>query len=173
MNTKPAMAHPGHGSELMQGIVQQNLTGTLDNFFRRKKLSREPLTPNLVIVGWGIAFLFGAGYTITLEHGKTMVLASKLVYQATAIQAVLLGLVTTIAHKKHAESGKLRGFSPERKGTRVVFTTVAFKNWFLNGYNPLVPVNPLVVPSLTATKMSFLEAKCGVDFPPALLPSSN
>lgn len=74
------MAHPGHGSELIQGIVQQNLT------------------PNLVIVGLGIAFLFGAGHALAPGHGKTMVTAYLVGSQGTAQQAVILGLVTTIAH---------------------------------------------------------------------------
>ncbi|MEM9924108.1 MAG: hypothetical protein AAF915_10220 [Cyanobacteria bacterium P01_D01_bin.50] len=74
------MTDLGHCSELMQGIVKQNLRS------------------NLVIVGLGIIFLFGGGYALAPEHGKTMVKAAKLFYQAMAQQALISGLVTTIAH---------------------------------------------------------------------------
>lgn len=80
LNTKPAFAHSGHGSELMQKIIQQNLT------------------PNLVIAGLGIGFLFGAGHALAPGHGKTMVTAYLVGSQGTPQQAILLGLVTTIAH---------------------------------------------------------------------------
>ncbi|MDY6900868.1 MAG: hypothetical protein SWZ49_22720 [Cyanobacteriota bacterium] len=53
---------------------------------------RENLTPNLVIAGLEIAFLFGTG------RGKTMLTAYLIGSQATAKQAILLGLVATIAH---------------------------------------------------------------------------
>lgn len=51
---------------------------------------QQDLTPNLVIAGLGIAFLFGTG--------QAMVTAYLIGSQATAKQAILLGLVTTIVH---------------------------------------------------------------------------
>lgn len=58
-NIKLAFAHSGHGSEIMQEIIQQDLT------------------PNLVIAGLGIRFLFGAGQALTLGHRKIMLTAPK------------------------------------------------------------------------------------------------
>ncbi|MBX9258455.1 sulfite exporter TauE/SafE family protein [Desmonostoc muscorum CCALA 125] len=77
---KPAIAHIGHGE------------------FFTKTLIHQQLTPTLVITGFGIAFLFGAGHALSPGHGKTMVAAYLVGSQGTPQQAVLLGLVTTITH---------------------------------------------------------------------------
>ncbi|MGD1910289.1 MAG: hypothetical protein ACFB2X_05370 [Rivularia sp. (in: cyanobacteria)] len=51
------------------------------------------MTLNLLIVGLGIAFLFGAGYVLAPEHGKTMVKASKLGSDAHTASIFALGLL--------------------------------------------------------------------------------
>jgi nickel/cobalt transporter (NicO) family protein len=78
--TKPAVAHIGHGE------------------FFTKTLIHQQLTPTLMITGFGIAFVFGAGHALSPGHGKTMVAAYLVGSQGTPQQAMLLGLVTTIAH---------------------------------------------------------------------------
>ncbi|BCL38711.1 nickel/cobalt transporter [Nostoc sp. MS1] len=77
---KPALAHIGHGE------------------FFTKTLIHQQLTPSLVITGFGIAFLFGAGHALAPGHGKTMVAAYLIGSQGTPQQAILLGVVTTITH---------------------------------------------------------------------------
>lgn len=63
-----------------------------------QEIIRQYLTPNLVIAELGITFLFGAGQALTPGHGKIMLTAYSIGSQATAKQAISLGLVTTIAH---------------------------------------------------------------------------
>ncbi|WP_242058069.1 MULTISPECIES: nickel/cobalt transporter [Nostoc] len=77
---KPAIAHIGHGE------------------FFTKTLIHQQLTPTLMITGFGIAFVFGAGHALSPGHGKTMVAAYLVGSQGTPKQAILLGLVTTITH---------------------------------------------------------------------------
>lgn len=77
---KPAIAHIGHGE------------------FFTKTLIHQQLTPTLMISGFGIAFVFGAGHALSPGHGKTMVAAYLVGSQGTPKQAILLGLVTTITH---------------------------------------------------------------------------
>lgn len=80
LTAKPANAHIGHGE------------------FFTKTLIHQQLNPTLVITGFGIAFLFGAGHALSPGHGKTMVAAYLVGSKGTPQQAVLLGLVTTITH---------------------------------------------------------------------------
>ncbi|MCP6758380.1 MAG: sulfite exporter TauE/SafE family protein [Fischerella sp. CENA71] len=80
LTAKPALAHIGHGEFLTKTLIHQQLT------------------PTLVITGFGIAFLFGAGHALSPGHGKTMVAAYLVGSQGTPQQAVLLGLVTTVTH---------------------------------------------------------------------------
>ncbi|MBW4622441.1 MAG: sulfite exporter TauE/SafE family protein [Cyanosarcina radialis HA8281-LM2] len=61
-------------------------------------LNHENLTPSLTLAGLGIAFLLGAGHALSPGHGKTMVAAYLVGSRGTALDAVLLGFVTTIAH---------------------------------------------------------------------------
>jgi len=75
-----SMAHPGHEGLFLQGLTAQSLT------------------PSLVLTGFGVAFLFGAGHAIAPGHGKTMVAAYLVGSRGTPFHALLLGLVTTITH---------------------------------------------------------------------------
>lgn len=63
-----------------------------------QEIIQQDLTPNLVIAELGITFLFGAGQALTLGHRKIMLTAYLIGSQATAKQAISLGLVTTIAY---------------------------------------------------------------------------
>ncbi len=76
----PAFAHPGHNGFLLYHLAQPTLS------------------PMLMISGIAIAFLFGAGHALSPGHGKTMVAAYLVGSKGTSKDAVLLGLVTTIAH---------------------------------------------------------------------------
>jgi nickel/cobalt transporter (NicO) family protein len=60
--------------------------------------SAAELTPGLACMGMGIAFGFGAIHALAPGHGKTMVAAYLVGNRGTARHALLLGLVTTIAH---------------------------------------------------------------------------
>lgn len=42
-----------------------------------QEIIQQDLTPNLVIAGLGIRFLFGAGQALTLGHRKIMLTAPK------------------------------------------------------------------------------------------------
>jgi nickel/cobalt transporter (NicO) family protein len=61
-------------------------------------ISQQTLSPSLMIMGVGLAVLFGAGHALAPGHGKTMVAAYLVGSQGTARHAVILGLITTITH---------------------------------------------------------------------------
>ncbi|HEY9604249.1 MAG TPA: sulfite exporter TauE/SafE family protein [Allocoleopsis sp.] len=77
---QPAIAHPGHGSFLMQNLAQMTLS------------------PTLMLSGMGIALAGGAGHALAPGHGKTMVAAYLVGSRGTPQQAILLGLMTTLTH---------------------------------------------------------------------------
>jgi nickel/cobalt transporter (NicO) family protein len=78
--SQPAFAHPGYDEELLQTLVQPNMSFTL------------------MVSGLAIAFVLGAGHALTPGHGKTMMAAYLVGTQGTAQQALLLGLITTLTH---------------------------------------------------------------------------
>jgi nickel/cobalt exporter len=75
-----AIAHPENDSAVLDLLKHQNLT------------------PSLMLVGLGIAFLLGAGHALSPGHGKTMVAAYLVGSKGTPLDAIVLGLVTTTAH---------------------------------------------------------------------------
>lgn len=77
---QPAIAHPGHGTFLMQNLAQTTLS------------------PALMLSGLSIALVAGAGHALSPGHGKTMVAAYLIGSRGTPQQALLLGLVTTLTH---------------------------------------------------------------------------
>lgn len=56
------------------------------------------LTPATVFTGLAIAFGMGSAHALSPGHGKTMVAAYLAGTQGTPLHAVLLGIITTIAH---------------------------------------------------------------------------
>ena len=56
------------------------------------------LTPAIILLGLGIAFIFGAFHALSPGHGKTMVAAYLVGSHGTPKHAALLGLTVTITH---------------------------------------------------------------------------
>jgi nickel/cobalt exporter len=75
-----AIAHPENDSAVLDLLNHQNLT------------------PSLTLAGLGIAFLLGAGHALSPGHGKSMVAAYLVGSRGTPLDAIVLGLVTAIAH---------------------------------------------------------------------------
>jgi nickel/cobalt transporter (NicO) family protein len=75
-----AIAHPGHGSLLIQHLGQASLS------------------PILMLSGMGIALMAGAGHALTPGHGKTMIAAYLSGSRGTPQQAIWLGVITTFTH---------------------------------------------------------------------------
>ena len=65
--------------------------------FTASVASRRP-TPALVLVGLGMAFLFGAIHALSPGHGKAMAAAALVGTRGTMGHAILLGLVVTLTH---------------------------------------------------------------------------
>jgi nickel/cobalt exporter len=61
-------------------------------------IAQQTLNPQLMVIGVGLAFIFGAGHALAPGHGKTMVAAYLVGSQGTARHAILLGLITTLTH---------------------------------------------------------------------------
>lgn len=61
-------------------------------------IATRQLTPGIVLLSLGIAFLFGAFHALSPGHGKTMVAAYLVGQRGTAKHAVFLGAVVTITH---------------------------------------------------------------------------
>lgn len=61
-------------------------------------IAQQTLSPELMVLGIGVAFIFGAGHALAPGHGKTMVAAYLVGSQGTARHAIFLGLITTITH---------------------------------------------------------------------------
>jgi nickel/cobalt transporter (NicO) family protein len=61
-------------------------------------IAQQTLSPQLMVLGVGLALIFGAGHALAPGHGKTMVAAYLVGSQGTARHAVLLGLITTLTH---------------------------------------------------------------------------
>ncbi|MGF1481066.1 MAG: nickel/cobalt transporter [Cyanophyceae cyanobacterium] len=78
--TKPALAHSEHDGTFFQSLTAQNLT------------------PTVSLTGLGIAFIAGAGHALAPGHGKSMMAAYLVGAKGTPQQALLLSLITTIAH---------------------------------------------------------------------------
>lgn len=79
VNGQPAIAHPGHGT-FTQTLVHQTLT------------------PQLRLIGLGIAFGLGMVHAMSPGHGKTMVAAYLVGTRGTPQQALVLGVITTLTH---------------------------------------------------------------------------
>ena len=77
---EPALAHPGHGSNLLPNLAERILT------------------PKLTVTGLSLAFFFGAVHALTPGHGKTLVTAYLVGSKATPLQALFLSIVTTLTH---------------------------------------------------------------------------
>jgi nickel/cobalt transporter (NicO) family protein len=67
-------------------------TGALKGFLGK------PLTPALIVLGLGAAFLAGMAHALTPGHGKAMVGAYLVGTRGTVWDAVLLGIVVTVTH---------------------------------------------------------------------------
>jgi nickel/cobalt exporter len=80
LTEESAIAHPENDSAVLDLLKHQNLT------------------PSLMLVGLGIAFLLGAGHALSPGHGKTMVAAYLVGSKGTPLDAIVLGLVTTTVH---------------------------------------------------------------------------
>ena len=61
-------------------------------------ISTAKLTPAIILIGLGVAFIFGAFHALSPGHGKTMVAAYLVGSHGTPKHAVLLGLTVTITH---------------------------------------------------------------------------
>ena len=61
-------------------------------------ISTAKLTPAIILLGLGAAFIFGAFHALSPGHGKTMVAAYLVGSHGTPKHAALLGLTVTITH---------------------------------------------------------------------------
>ena len=61
-------------------------------------IATAKLTPAIILIGLGVAFIFGAFHALSPGHGKTMVAAYLVGSHGTPKHAVLLGLTVTITH---------------------------------------------------------------------------
>ncbi|MCW3097438.1 MAG: high-affinity nickel-transporter [Chthonomonadaceae bacterium] len=84
-------------SGLAQKPFAGESVGGLKEAFTRSIATRR-LTPPLVLVALGLAFLFGAMHALSPGHGKTMVAAALVGTRGTAWHAILLGAVVTLTH---------------------------------------------------------------------------
>jgi nickel/cobalt exporter len=84
-------------SGLARKLVVGESIGGLKEAFTRSIATRR-LTPSLVLIALGLAFLFGAMHALSPGHGKTMVAAALVGTRGTAWHAILLGTVVTLTH---------------------------------------------------------------------------
>ena len=63
-----------------------------------RTISTAKLTPAIILIALGVAFIFGAFHALSPGHGKTMVAAYLVGSHGTPKHAVLLGLTVTITH---------------------------------------------------------------------------
>jgi nickel/cobalt exporter len=84
-------------SGLARKPVAGESVGGLKEAFTRSIATRR-LTPPLVLIALGLAFLFGAMHALSPGHGKTMVAAALVGTRGTAWHAILLGAVVTLTH---------------------------------------------------------------------------
>ncbi|MFH1229900.1 MAG: sulfite exporter TauE/SafE family protein [Planctomycetota bacterium] len=61
-------------------------------------LRNQSLSLWMIIIGLGLAFIYGAGHALTPGHGKTLVGAYLIGSRGTIPQAIILGLVVTATH---------------------------------------------------------------------------
>ncbi len=78
------------------GSSARNTSTPQDAF--TQTISTAKLTPAIILLGLGIAFIFGAFHALSPGHGKTMVAAYLVGSHGTPKHAVLLGLTVTITH---------------------------------------------------------------------------
>ena len=74
----------------------QNSNTPQDKF--TQSIAAQGLTPIVILLSLGSAFMFGAFHALSPGHGKAMVAAYLVGTRGTAWHAVLLGLVVTITH---------------------------------------------------------------------------
>ena len=72
-------------------------THTPQDAFTRT-ISTAKLTPAIILIALGVAFIFGAFHALSPGHGKTMVAAYLVGSHGTPKHAILLGITVTITH---------------------------------------------------------------------------
>jgi ABC-type nickel/cobalt efflux system permease component RcnA len=84
-----AMPAPGGNAPAASSTPQDAFT---------QSIARRQLTPGLILLSLGLAFVFGSFHALSPGHGKAMVAAYLVGARGTARHAAFLGAVVTITH---------------------------------------------------------------------------